>query len=156
MLSLICEVDFKEDDDFRLNKSYTNLVQNNHFNVLKNIPFYNEYVAFSKKLFNESFDNDHLIMELKNFVNSKIDNLNQNDILSVAISCLQSFALINWLGPVPVQFSTLNSELKILDLDNPSDSLLVLNLIKHFNLHSEVIIIYFCIFDLFSTFFLGI
>lgn len=145
MLSLICEVDFKEDDDFRLSKSYSNLVQNNHFNVLINIPFYDEFVSFSKKIFSQSFENDHLMMELKNFVCSKIDNLNQNDVLSVAISCLQSFAFINWLGPVPVQFSTLKSELKNLDIDNPSDSLVVLNLIKHFSFNSQVTFTFYVI-----------
>lgn len=139
MLSLICEVDLKENDDFRQNKFYSNLAQNNHLNVLKNISFFDEFVVFSKKIFSQHSENDHLMTELKNFVSKKIDESDLNDVLSMSISCLQTFALINWLGPVPVQFSTLTSEIKKLDLNNPSDSLIVLNLIKHFDLNSEVI-----------------
>ncbi|RMZ93324.1 tetratricopeptide repeat 27, partial [Brachionus plicatilis] len=137
MLSLLCEIDFKENDDFRQTKSYPNLMQNNYLNILKKIQIFNEFVTFSKQIFSQSSDNDQLMGELKSFVGSKIDSLGLNEAISMGISCLQSFAYINWLGPVPIQFSTLTSEIKKLDLENPSESLTVLNLINHFDLNSE-------------------
>ena len=138
MLSILCEVDFKETDDFRQTKFYKNLVNNNHLEVLTNIPLFDEFITFSKQLYCESSDCDHQMSELKKFVSIKINQSDKNEMISFAISCLQSFAWINWLGPVPVQFSTLSSELKNIDLQSPNDTLKVFNLIKSFELNSQV------------------
>lgn len=138
MLSILCEIDFKEADDFRHTKLYQNLLDNDHLNVLSNISFFDEFITFSKQLYGESLDLENQMSELKKFVSAKINESDRNEILSLAISSLQSFAWINWLGPVPVQFSTLSSEIKKLDLKNPVDTLKVFNLIESFELNSQV------------------
>jgi hypothetical protein len=59
-------------------------------------------------------------------------------LIALAISCLQSFVQLNWLGPLPIQTSNLPLNLIENSLTENSSSNRAFNLIDHFKPHSEV------------------
>ena len=102
MLSILCEVDFKEDINY---KSYLKLKNNDHIGNLNENDFYQLFIEHLKSTSLDSIDS------IKKFVSDYIlANKNQNDeaifnLVSLAISCVQLFAQANWLGPLPLQIN---------------------------------------------------
>jgi hypothetical protein len=102
MLSILCEVDFKEEINY---KSYLKLKNNDHIENLNENDFYQLFIEHLKSTSLDSIDS------IKKFVSDYIlANKNQNDeavfnLVSLAISCIQLFVQANWLGPLPLQIN---------------------------------------------------
>ncbi len=102
MLSILCEVDFKEEINY---KSYFKLKNNDHIENLNENDFYQLFIEHLKSTSLDSIDS------IKKFVSDYIlANKNQNDeavfnLVSLAISCIQLFVQANWLGPLPLQIN---------------------------------------------------
>lgn len=102
MLSILCEVDFKEEINY---KSYLKLKNNDHIENLNENNFYQLFIEHLKSTSLDSIDS------IKKFVSDYIlANKNQNDeaifnLVSLAISCVQLFVQANWLGPLPLQIN---------------------------------------------------
>jgi len=105
MLSILCEVDFKEEINY---KSYLKLKNNDHIENLNENDFYQLFIEHLKSTSLNSIDS------IKKFVSDYIlANKNQNDeavfnLVSLAISCIQLFVQANWLGPLPLQINPLS------------------------------------------------
>jgi len=116
MLSLLCGVNFNEtskvDDCFTRTKSYTNLLHNNHLeNICEHSSFFNTFIAYLKDLNLPDDNNNKETIELiRAFVKNSIKNDDDNnELISLAISCLQMFVKINWLGPTPIELANIPS-----------------------------------------------
>ena len=104
MLSIICEADFKENDEFRSGtSSYQSLFHNEHLENVNSSDFFNDFVENLKSNIDLLQKNESLNL-VKNMIKKFLEkNPSQlNDIISLCISCLQSFVHVNWLGPSPV------------------------------------------------------
>lgn len=141
MLSLICEVDFKENDNFRCSKSYANLYANRHVENLIENRIFSDFIRFTKDLYINEETNESTVSKLSSFVKDLIisDETDKNELLSLGISCLQSFAQINWLGPVPAQLSKMPSYLINANLQKPDANMKVFSLVDFFDLNGKVI-----------------
>ena len=125
MLSIICGVRFGEADDFSATKTYSNLLDNNH---VANICEHALFKTFIADLIALEDDKDKAVEAAKAHLNQYITNACgddtqlMNDLIGLAISCLQAFAIVNWLGPTPVELANIPSMLK-----NESDKEITLN-----------------------------
>ena len=137
MISLLCGVRFDDTnkiDDFSQTKSFENLLNNDHLeNICGHSHLFNGFIDFLKDL-NLQDEEKSTIALVKTFVLDSIKNNNHdsNELVSLAISCLQAFVKINWLGPLPIEMANIPS---ILRKDLPKDVSAndrVFNLREHF------------------------
>lgn len=141
MLSILCDVDFREKDDFRNTKSFEKLNKNEHLENLCENAFFHEFMTFLKETNSQALDLDTKKSNLQSFIGNQLSQTDlKQELISLGISCIQSFAQINWLGPLPAQFSNLPTALRDLNLEQPNPSLRVFNLIDHFELNSKVLL----------------
>lgn len=134
MLSILCNLNLGEDDTLR--QSYPNLADANHTkNVQDNKVLYNKFIAEAIRIFVDVTEpSSRRVEQLKKIV---LDVDNRLDCVSLAISCLQLFAQVNWLGPVPVDLLNLPS---LIQRQHKPESLenFVFNLTDYFPLRSKV------------------
>ena len=111
MLSIICEANFKEvNDSFSKSKSYLNLSTNNHIENVYSNAFFTKFIEKLKVQNFEIYDDYSKIKKLtEKLVLEQIalDENENNELVSLAISCLQCFVQANWLGQLPQQTSNL-------------------------------------------------
>jgi hypothetical protein len=137
MLSLLCNVNFNENDEFRDNKYYQDLSNNEFLKIISENENFHKTIDNMKTIFNDSQNEEDANKLTKSNINSYLDT-NKKDSVSLAISCLQSFVQINWLGPTPLQSSKLPMSLIQEKLYENEPSNRVFNLIDHFKPMSEV------------------
>lgn len=135
MLSILCNTNLGEEDCFRSSvKSYSNLAEEAHVkNLNDNKDLFSGIVSELISVLKETTDASLTFDRVKKTIGDE----NKLDYVSVAISCLQLFAQVNWLGPVPIDLLDLPPALqqnKDLSLDNH-----VFNLVDYFPLKSQVI-----------------
>ena len=107
MLSIICEVDIKNENNiFGSFKTYSHLKNNDHIENVKSNLFYKLFIEYLKTNIVDLENNHELV---KKFVSDYISNLRNDeshfDLVSLAISCIQLFVQVNWLGPLPMQIN---------------------------------------------------
>ena len=136
MLSIICGVRFDENnDDFSKTKTYSNLLDNDHVQNIGEHDFFKTFMSHTILLAcQETSDDDKekTFESIKSYVKEYIKSCNSNDLISLAISCLQSFVIVNWLGPTPVELANIPSLLKNERPDEPTLNDKVFNLKEHF------------------------
>ena len=137
MLSILCNVNFNEKDEFRNSKNYQDLLNNDYLNIISENEYFHKYIDNLKSILETSDNEEESLRTVKTNLNSYLD-LSKQDCVTLAISCLQSFVQINWLGPSPIQTSNLPMSIiqdKLLE-NEPSNR--VFNLIDHFKPMSQV------------------
>ena len=109
MLSIICEVEFKEEEtnEFRRSKSYSNLVANKHLETIDSSAFFKDFIQNLKSNSQLTAETTHEPLEALTLNYIKDNQENSHELVCLAVSCLQSFAQANWLGPLPAQISNL-------------------------------------------------
>jgi hypothetical protein len=141
MLSIICNVDFNEKDNFSQTQNYSNLLKNNHFDIVSNDEFFHKFIAHLKSSTNNlDLDEEMFSIKSSEFVKSYLIDKPHADtsLITLAISCLQSFVQLNWIGPLPIQTSNLPINIIEKSLSENSSSNRAFNLIDHFKPNSEV------------------
>jgi len=141
MLSVICNVDFKENDRFSQTQNYANLLKNNYFDIVSNDEFFHKFIAHLKSNMNDLELNEEIFStNASEFVKDYLKEKPHADtsLMVLAISCMQSFVQLNWIGPLPVQTSNLPLNLIEKSLTENSASNRAFNLIDHFKPNSEV------------------
>lgn len=137
MLSLLCNVNFNENDEFRDSKCYQDLFNNEFLKIISENENFHKTIDSLKTIFNESQNEDDINKLIKSNMNSYMET-NKKDCINLAISSLQSFVQMNWLGPSPLQSSKLPMTLIQDRLYENEPSNRVFNLIDHFKPISEV------------------
>ena len=102
MLSVICNVDFNEkSDSFQSHNSFNELLNHNHLQNVISCEFYARFVENLIKIFSKESNETCRIESLSVLIESSLEEqeITRFDLTSLAISCLQLFAHINWLGP---------------------------------------------------------
>jgi hypothetical protein len=137
MLSLLCNVNFNENDEFRDSKCYQDLFNNEFLKIISENENFHKTIDSLKTIFNESQNEDDINKLIKSNMNSYMET-NKKNCINLAISSLQSFVQMNWLGPSPLQSSKLPMTLIQDRLYENEPSNRVFNLIDHFKPISEV------------------
>ena len=137
MLSLLCNVNFNENDEFRDSKCYQDLFNNEFLKIISENENFHKTIDSLKTIFNESQNEDDINKLIKSNMNSYMET-DKKDCINLAISSLQSFVQMNWLGPSPLQSSKLPMTLIQDRLYENEPSNRVFNLIDHFKPISEV------------------
>lgn len=144
MLSILCNVNLGEEDGFRSSlKSYECLAKEDHVKNLSEInkSVFNELIGEVVNVFKETAEAKSRLERLKKTIISSLSSSSESDrrieYVSLAVSCLQSFAQVNWLGPVPRDLLNLPSAIHNKHESHTSDNS-VFNLVDHFALHSQV------------------
>ncbi len=107
MLSIICEVEFKnENNNFHMFKTYSHLKNNSHLENVESSLFYKLFIDYLKTNISDLENNHDAVSK---FVSDYILNLSNDesrfDLVVLAISCIQLFVQANWLGPLPIQIN---------------------------------------------------
>jgi hypothetical protein len=142
MLSLLCNVDFEVKDRFyENNDSYENLLANNYLEVINTSDFYSKFV----QLLIESGSGELELEQMAKFVREELSNesVSTKNLVSLAISCLQAFAQINWLGPnTSARPNIPNSLIDENEIKSKID-FRIFTLSHHYGLNTEVFFQYF-------------
>lgn len=119
MISIICGIRFDDAsnkiDNFSGSKYFENLLNNDHLeNICEHSSLFNGFISYLKELNLQDDDDDKSTFELlKDFLKDAIKNSDDtNELVSLAISCLQAFVKINWLGPIPIEMANIPSLLR--------------------------------------------
>lgn len=142
MLSLICSVNFDPgqltagDREFAKSlNSYTNLAEDRHLDNLRDHkPIWNAFLTGLKSAGDSAEENCLKLDKLKASLGPASPEL-----VSMAVSCLQLFVQVNWLGPLPNEILNLPS--LIAERQAASEQTLhdeVFNLSEHFTPRSQV------------------
>jgi hypothetical protein len=137
MLSLLCNVDFGEKDEFRNSSGYRDLLDQNYLSIICENEHFHKYVDSLKSNLDDAIEEDSF-KTVKLNLNSYLES-NKHECVYLAIACLQSFVQINWLGPSTIQASKLPMALIEDKLFENEPSNRVFNLIDHFKPMSQVI-----------------
>ncbi len=91
MLSIICEVDFKESNDpFRQSKTYSHLMSNSHLENISSNHFFQQFIdkIVSENVIDHQNLSDFILENLE--LNKENKQTEQFELVSLAISCLQT------------------------------------------------------------------
>lgn len=133
MLSVLCNANLNVQDSFSANNvHYSNLVENVYVPNLLSNGLFSEFV---QRAINESDLNT-----LRSFLDKKIksNELTANELVSLAISSLQSFVHINWLGPNTTNLPSIPDHLLEDQKSKNQADFKVYSLVDFFPLNSQV------------------
>jgi hypothetical protein len=148
MLSVLCNVELNEkNDSFSQNtKSYNRLVQNQHLENLNENPIFFDFIDNLTQVVKQPNLNDTTkLNQTIDFIKSQINESNLNELVSLAISAMQLFVQINWLGPNTATFVNIPNQLIDENELKNNLSFKIFNLLEYFKLNSEVIFIFFAL-----------
>lgn len=142
MLSIICNANLNDQDVFCDSKSYRRLAADDYVKtIVDNSDLFDGLIAEMTRVFGVTTttkkETDVRLESLKKYLVDQVKSENRLDYLALGISCLQLFARMNWLGPVPAEHLNLPAAIQQQYKTERSHSE-VLSLVKYFPLESKV------------------